>query len=356
MEMRYLGRSGLRVSALSFGTMTFGGDRSDFFRAVGTTEVDGARRQVDICRDAGVNLFDTANVYSNGASEEILGAALGDRRPEVLVATKLHGTMPPGGVNDMGQSRHHIVRAVEASLRRLGTDWIDILQVHGFDERTDLHETLRALDDLVRAGTVRYIGCSNYSAWHLMKALGVSERAGLERHSLVQAYYSLVARELEWEIVPLCLDQSVGILVWSPLAGGFLTGKFRRGEDAPEGARAAAWGAPGGLADEDAAWATIDVLLEIAEQRGVSAAQVAVNWVLAKPGITSAIVGARTDEQLSDNLAAAEWSLDAQEVDRLDRASAVRVPYPMWHQQVYNSTRMSEAWTSADRPADGSDT
>ena len=341
--MRFLGRTGLQVSAISFGAMTFGGAGSDFFRPVGTTEVDEARRQVDLCLDAGVNLFDTADVYSNGASEEILGAALGRRRDEVLLATKLHGRTGPG-VNDLGQSRHHIVRAVHDSLRRLGTDWIDILQVHGIDGRTDPAETLRALDDLVRAGTVRYIGCSNFSAWHLMKALAVSEREHLTRYSLLQAHYSLVARELEHELVPACLDQGVGILVWSPLSGGFLTGKVRRDREAPEGTRQSVMGPPGGLADPEGAHDVVEALVEIAGERDVSPAQVALNWLLAKPGVTSLIVGARTLDQLADNLAAVEWSLDAAEVERLDALSAPRLPYPQWHQLLYNSARVTEPW------------
>ncbi len=345
MQMRYLGRTGLRVSALSFGAMTFGGSRSDFFRSVGDTEVEEARRQVDTCLDAGVNLFDTADVYSNGASEEILGQALGARRPEVILATKLHGLM--GGVNDIGQSRHHIIRAVEASLGRLGTDYIDLLQVHGFDQRTDLQETLRALDDLVHSGKVRYIGCSNYSAWHLMKAIGISEREHLERFAAVQVYYSLVARELEFDIIPCCIDQNVGILVWSPLSGGFLTGKIRRGQAPPEGSRTAAWGPPGGLADPEGALDTVEVLVEIAEQRGVTPTQVALNWLLAKPGVSSLIVGARTNDQLTDSLASCGWALDAEEVARLDLVSAIRPPYPQWHQLKYNSERVSEPWSTS---------
>lgn len=343
MRMNHLGRTGLQVSAIAFGAMTFGGARSDFFRPVGTTELDGARRQVDMCLDAGVNLFDTADVYSDGASEEMLGAALGARRADVLLATKLHGQAGPGP-NDRGQSRHHIVRAVQASLRRLGTDWIDILQVHGIDGRTDPLETLRALDDLVRAGTVRYIGCSNWSAWHLMRALGIAEREHLGRYSVLQAHYSLVARELEHELVPLCLDQGVGILVWSPLSGGFLTGKVRRDRGGPEGSRSAAMGPPGGLADPERAFAVVDALVEIAGARGVSAAQVALNWLLAKPGVSSLLVGARTDEQLADNLAAAGWELSPDEVARLDAVSAGRLPYPQWHQLRYNAERLDEPW------------
>ena len=349
MEMRYLGRTGLRVSSLSFGVMTFGGSRSDFFRAVGETEAEEARRQVDTCLAAGVNLFDTADVYSNGASEEILGQALGTRRSEVILATKLHGLM--GGVNDTGQSRHHIVRAVEASLRRLATDYIDLFQVHGVDERTDLHETLRALDDLVRSGKVRYIGCSNYSAWHLMKAIGISEREHLERFAAVQAYYSLVARELEFDIVPCCIDQNVGVLVWSPLSGGFLTGKVRRGHAPPEGSRTAAWGPPGGLGNAEGALDTVEVLVEIAKARGVTPTQVALNWLLAKPGVTSLILGARTNDQLEDSLGAATWSLNDDEIDRLDLVSAVRPPYPHWHQLKYNSERLSEPWSRSSGAA-----
>jgi aryl-alcohol dehydrogenase-like predicted oxidoreductase len=349
VEYRYLGRTGLLVSAISFGAMTFGGARSDFFRPVGTTELDDAREQVAMCLEAGVNLFDTADAYSNGASEEILGAALGSRRPEALLATKLHARTGPGP-NDIGQSRAHIVEAVEASLRRLGTDWIDLLQVHGFDGRTDLEQSLRALDDLVRAGKVRYIGCSNSSAWHLMKALAVSDRRRLERYANLQAYYSLVARELEWELVPLCVDQGVGILVWSPLAGGLLTGKFRRGQAAPEGARAARNGAPGGLPDDEQAMDIVEVLVEIAGARGVSAAQVALNWVVARPGITSAIVGARNADQLADTLAAARWTLEPEEIARLDRVSAVRIPYPQWHQLRFNTARLDEPWMHVARP------
>lgn len=345
MQLRYLGRTGLQVSEIGFGVMTFGGARSDFFRSVGDTEVDGARRLVDMCLDAGVNLFDTADVYSDGASEEILGQALGARRDEVILATKLHGST--GGPNDAGQSRHHIVRACEASLRRLGTDWIDVLQVHGFDGQTDLTQTLRALDDLVTSGKVRYLGCSNYSAWHLMKALAISEREHLERFAVVQAYYSLVARELEYEIVPLCLDQGVGVFVWSPLSGGYLTGKVRRGQPAPEGSRTQAWGPPGGLANEESALDTIEALITIAEARGVSVAQVALNWLLAKPGVTSLIVGARDADQLGDNLAATQWTLSEEEVARLDEVSAGRPPYPYWHQLRYNSVRLSEPWSQS---------
>src|ERR687898_1075865 len=241
METRFLGNSGLKVSALAFGTMTFGGQGP--FRQVGSVQVDEARRHVDLCLDAGVNLFDTADVYSQGASEEVLGQALGRRRDDVILATKAHGRMGDGP-NDVGQSRHHLIRACEDSLRRLGTDYIDLYQVHGFDALTPLEETLRALDDLVRSGKVRYIGCSNYSGWHLMKALGVSERLGLERFVSQQIHYTLEAREAEYELVPLAIDQECPILVWSPLAGGLLSGKYRRDRDASEGRHVEGWDEP----------------------------------------------------------------------------------------------------------------
>lgn len=349
--MRYLGRTGLAVSALSFGSMTFGADRSDAYRPLGETGQAAADRQVAMCIDAGVNLFDTADVYADGTSEEILGRALGARRPRVLLATKLHGRMGDGA-NDLGQSRHHVIAACEASLRRLGTDWIDLLQVHSIDTRTDPAETLRALDDLVRSGKVRYVGCSNFAAWHLMRALAVSDREHLVRYSALQAHYSLLSREAELELVPLCLDQGLGLLVWSPLSGGFLTGKVRRDGGAPAGSRGAAMPPPGGLPDPDRAYAIVDELAAIAERRAVSPAQVALNWLLAKPGVTSLVIGARTDEQLADNLAAAGWRLDPEEVARLDAVSAARLPYPQWHQLRYNAERMDEPW-ARERPARG---
>jgi aryl-alcohol dehydrogenase-like predicted oxidoreductase len=337
MEMRRLGSSGLQVSALGFGTMTFGG--VDGFRAVGTTGVDEARRLVDICLEAGVNLFDTADVYSQGASEEILGQALQGRRDDVILATKVHGRMG-AGPNDIGQSRHHIIRGCEASLKRLGTDYIDLYQVHGFDALTPLDETLRALDDLVRAGKVRYIGCSNYSGWHLMKALGISERDGLERYVSQQVYYSLVARELENELVPLALDQGIGGLIWSPLAGGFLTGKYRRGQDGPQDTRRPQRGDPGTI-NETQGFDIVDVLDEIAQAHDASIAQAALNWLLRKPGVTSVLIGARREEQLLDNLKAASWMMTADEVRRLDEVSATPPIYPYWHQRR-NNTRIPQ--------------
>jgi aryl-alcohol dehydrogenase-like predicted oxidoreductase len=336
MEMRRLGSSGLQVSVLSFGTMTFGGDSTN---PVGETQVDEARRLIDLCLEAGINLIDSADGYSQGNSERVLGEALKGRRDDVLIATKVHSRMGPGP-NDLGQSRHHIIRGCEASLKRLGTDYIDLYQVHGFDALTPLEETLRALDDLVRAGKVRYIGCSNYSGWHLMKALGISERAGLERYVSQQVYYSLVARELEYELVPLALDQGIGSLIWSPLSGGFLTGKYRRGEAGPQDTRRPRRGDPGTI-DEDRGFAILDVLEAIARDRDASIPQVALNWLLHKPGVSSVLIGARREEQLVDNLKAAAWKLTPEEVQRLDEVSAVPPIYPYWHQRR-NNTRVPQ--------------
>lgn len=336
VEMRFLGRSGLRVSALSLGTMTFGGQGR--FGHMGNLGVDDATKMVDAGLDAGVNLYDTADMYSQGLSEEILGKALGSRRDDVLVATKFNQRMGPGP-NDVGQSRHHIMRACEASLRRLGTDHIDLYQVHNVDELTPVDEALRALDDLVRAGKVRYIGCSNFSAWHLMKSLATSERRGWERYISLQAYYSLVARELEHELVPASLDQGLGIMVWSPLAAGFLSGKERRGHNVPEGTRRAALGDTGTI-DREQGYEIIDTLDEIAKQRGVTVPQVAINWLLRRPGVSTVIVGARKMEQLQDNLAAAEWELSDEEVARLDDVSSRPLPYPYWHQRKFSAERL----------------
>jgi aryl-alcohol dehydrogenase-like predicted oxidoreductase len=340
MDYRQLGHSGLRVSALTLGTMTFGG-RGHWTR-VGATEVDTATRQVDMCLDAGVNLIDTADVYSDGLSEEVVGKTLKGRRDRVLIATKARFAMGDGP-NDAGLSRHHLIRACEASLRRLGTDYIDLFQVHEWDGHTPLEETLSALDHLVNAGKVRYIGCSNYAAWHIMKALGISERKNLQRFVSQQIYYSLQARDAEYELVPVALDQGVGILVWSPLAGGLLSGKYRRGQDMPEGSRHLTdWNEPP-VHDEDQLYDIVDVLVEIAEARGVSAAQVALAWTLGRPGIATVVVGARTEEQLADNLGAADLRLEDDERARLDEVSAPRLMYPYWHQAKSASERLSDA-------------
>jgi aryl-alcohol dehydrogenase-like predicted oxidoreductase len=340
MEYRQLGRSGLRISTITLGTMGFGGQ--GWAKVVGEIDVDGARRQIELAREAGVNLIDTADVYSGGRSEEIIGKALGPDRADVLLATKVR--MPMGsGPNDAGLSRHHIVRACEASLRRLGTDWIDLYQVHEWDGKTPLDETLSALDSLVQTGKVRYLGASNYTAWQLMKALAVSERHDYQRFVSQQIYYSLQARDAEDELVPLALDQGLGILVWSPIAGGLLSGKYRRGIEAPAGSRhLSAWDEPP-VHDEDKLYDTIDALVAIGEAHGVSAAQVALAYLIGKPGVTSVIVGARTEEQLRDNLASASLSLDADEVERLDAVSAQPLRYPYWHQAKTSADRLSAA-------------
>jgi aryl-alcohol dehydrogenase-like predicted oxidoreductase len=340
MDYRQLGRSGLRVSTITLGTMGFGG--TGWASAVGSLDVEGARKQIAMARDAGVNLIDTADVYSNGLSEEIVGKALGSDRDDVLLATKVR--MPMGsGPNDAGLSRHHIIRGAEASLRRLGTDWIDLYQVHEWDGQTPLEETLAALDSLVQSGKVRYIGASNYAAWHLMKALGISERDGLSRFVSQQIYYSLQARDAETELVPVSIDQGLGILVWSPIAGGLLSGKYRRGVDAPAGSRhLGEWDEPP-VHDEDKLYDTIEALVGIGEARGVSAARVALAYLLHKPAVTSLIVGARTEEQLADNLAAAELALTDEEVATLDDVSGEPLRYPYWHQAKTSADRLSPA-------------
>jgi aryl-alcohol dehydrogenase-like predicted oxidoreductase len=340
MEYRTLGSSGLRVSVLTMGTMTFGGRGQ--FQQVGSTDIDEARHQVDLCLDAGVNLIDTADVYSGGLSEEIVGQAIKGRRDDVLLATKVR--MPMGdGPNDAGLSRHHVITGCEDSLRRLGTDHIDLYQVHEWDGQTPLEETLDALDQLVRSGKVRYVGASNYAAWQLMKALGTAERGGLPRFVSQQIYYSLQAREAEYELVPLAVDQGIGVLVWSPLAGGLLSGKYRRGQQPPAGSRhLTEWNEPP-VYDQDRLYDTIEVLVAIGAERGVSAAQVALAYLLGKPAVTSLVVGARTREQLADNLAAAELVLSAEERARLDEVSRPPLLYPYWHQAATAGDRLSPA-------------
>jgi aryl-alcohol dehydrogenase-like predicted oxidoreductase len=340
MEYRQLGRSGLRISTMTLGTMTFGGRGK--FADVGTTDVGTARRQVDACLDAGVNLVDTANVYSEGLSEEIIGEILEGRRGDVLLATKARFPMG-GGPNDAGLSRHHLIEACEASLRRLRTDHIDLYQVHNWDGQTRIEETLGALEHLQQSGKVRYVGCSNHSAWHLMKALCVAETKGLPRYVSHQIYYSLQAREAEYELVPAALDQGLGILVWSPLAGGLLSGKYRRGQEGPEGARHVTdWDEPP-VYDENALYDVVDVLVEIGAGRGVSAAQVALAWLRDRPGVTSLVIGARTEEQLADNLASAELALAADETRRLEEVSRPPLLYPYWHQAKTAPERLGPA-------------
>lgn len=335
MEHRQLGRSGLKVPVLSLGTGTFGG-KGELFGAWGDTDVAAARRLVDICLEAGLTMFDSADIYSDGAAEEILGAAIKGRRDQVIISTK--GTFPMGaGPNDMGSSRHHLTRAVEGSLRRLGTDHIDIYQLHGFDAVTPVEEVLNTLDDLVRAGKIRYVGCSNFSGWHLMKSLAVAERHNLPRYVCHQAYYSLVGRDYEWELMPLALDQGVSAVVWSPLGWGRLTGRIRRGQPLPSGSRLQSQlvvdvGPP---LDDEYLFTVVDALDEIAAETGRTVPQVALNWLLQRPSVANVIVGARNEEQLRQNLGAVGWNLTPEQVARLDAASAVRPAYPYWHQQGF---------------------
>jgi aryl-alcohol dehydrogenase-like predicted oxidoreductase len=320
--------------------MTFGGKGQ--FAAVGDTELEGARRQIDMALDAGVNLIDTADVYSAGLSEEIVGQALSGRRDRVLVATKAR--FPMGrGQNDAGLSRHHLIEACEASLRRLQTDHIDLYQVHEWDGQTPLEETLAALDHLLRSGKVRYVGCSNYAGWQVMKALGVARAAGLPAFVSQQVYLSLQERSAEYEIVPAAIDQGLGLLIWSPLAGGLLSGKYRRDQPPPVGSRhASEWSEPP-VYDEDRLYDTIEALIEIAEGHGVSAARVALAWLLARPGVSTVVVGARTDEQLADNLAAADLVLSDAEMNRLEEVSRPPLLYPFWHQRSTAADRLSPA-------------
>ncbi|HEV3383117.1 MAG TPA: aldo/keto reductase [Trebonia sp.] len=341
MEYRQLGRSGLRVSTLTLGTMTFGGRGG--FAAVGATDVAGARRQVDMCLDAGVNLIDTADVYSGGVSEEITGEVLKGRRDSVLLSTKVRMTVGDGP-NDAGLSRHHIIEGCEASLRRLGTDHVDIYHVHEWDGQTRMEETLSALDTLVTSGKVRYLAASNYSGWQLMKALATADAHGYERFAAQQIYYSLEARDAEYELVPLSLDQGLGILVWSPLAGGLVSGKYRRSGSPSEGTRqvSGTWSEPP-VRDQEKLYDTIEVLVDIASSRAASPAQVALAWLLGRPAVTSLIIGARTDEQLADNLGAASLTLSADERDALDKVSAPELIYPHWHQANTASDRLGAA-------------
>ena len=342
MQYRPLGRSGLQVSTLTLGTMTFGG--AGPFQKVGATDVAGAARQLDLCIEAGVNVVDTADIYSRGLSEEILGEALAGagRREKMLVASKVRFRMGDRP-NDAGLSRHHIIAGCEASLKRLRTSHIDLYQLHEWDGLTPLEETLEALDTLVRSGKVRYTGVSNYSAWHLMKTLGVAQAHGFVRPVAQQIHYTLQAREAEYELVPATLDQGLGILVWSPLAGGLLSGKYRRGQGDPEGSRRfAGWHEPP-VSDEGKLYDIVDALVAVGEAHRVSAAQVALAWVLGRPGVTSAIIGARTEEQLKDNLKSADLVLTDEERARLDAVSAPVLLYPYWHQVQTASDRLSPA-------------
>jgi aryl-alcohol dehydrogenase-like predicted oxidoreductase len=347
MEYRQLGRSGLRVSTLTLGTMTFGGQGG--FGQVGNTDLEGAKRQIGMAVDAGVNLIDTADIYSAGASEEIVGQAIKGHRDDLLISSKVR--MPTGdGPNDAGLSRHHIIGAVEASLRRLGTDHIDIYHVHEWDGETPVEETLSTLDSLVKAGKIRYLAASNYSGWQLMKALAAADARGHERFVAQQIYYSLEARDAEYELVPLALDQGLGILVWSPLAGGLLSGKFRRDADQPEESRHLnGWIEPP-VRNEDRLYDTIEVLVDVAKAHEVSAAQVALAWLLSKPGVTSLVIGARTDEQLADNLKSADLVLSSDERAALDQVSTPDLIYPHWHQLATANDRLGQPDLALLRP------
>ncbi|MFT0138321.1 aldo/keto reductase [Alcanivoracaceae bacterium MT1] len=328
MEHRYLGHSGFKVPVLGFGAGTFGG-KGPLFSAWGNSGVDEARRLVDLCLEAGVSLFDTADVYSDGASEDVLGAAVAGRRDQVILSTKV--SLRTGeGANDVGASRHHLVRAVEQSLKRLGTDYIDLLQLHHFDAMTPVEQVMATLDDLVRSGKVRYIGASNYSGWQLMKSLAAADRYGYSRFVANQTYYSLIGRDYEWELMPLGQDQGLGALVWSPLGWGRLTGKIRRGQPLPEGSRLHETAGFAPPVEEERLYNVVDALLTVAEETGKTVPQVAINWLLRRPTVSSVLIGARDEQQLRDNLGAVGWSMTEQQAARLDKASAVTPPYPYY--------------------------
>ncbi|HMN87214.1 MAG TPA: aldo/keto reductase [Bauldia sp.] len=345
MEYRLLGRSGLKVSTFAMGTMTFGGGKD----SVGSVGVKEAREQAAFLLDQGVNLVDTANVYSNGRSEEITGQAIKGRRDEVILATKVRFTMGPGP-NDKGLSRHHIIRQCEASLERLKTDWIDLYQVHQWDGLTPIEEVMEALDSLVAAGKVRYIGCSNWSGWHIMKGLAEADRSGGVRFVSQQIHYTLEAREAEYELVPISISEGLGILVWSPLAGGLLTGKFRRGRKNPAGTRHEKEQREPPIRDWEKLYDIVEAIVAVADARGVSPTQVALAWTLGRPGVTSVIVGARSREQFADSLGAVGLVLTAEERRTLDDASRLPLLYPYWHQSFSIADRLSEADLALLRP------
>jgi aryl-alcohol dehydrogenase-like predicted oxidoreductase len=343
MDYRYLGASGLKVPVLSLGTGTFGG-QGPLFSAWGNTDAREARRLIDICLEAGVTLFDTADVYSSGASEEVLGEAIRGRRDQTIISTKT--ALPMGdGPNDAGASRSRLIKAVDDSLRRLGTDYVDLLQLHAFDANTPVEEVLSTLDDLVRAGKVRYIGASNFSGWQLMKSLAASEKRGYPRYVVHQAYYSLIGRDYEWELMPLGIDQGVGALVWSPLGWGRLTGKLRRGQPLPEQSRLHETADFGPPVDEERLYQIVDVLDEIGQETGKSVPQIAINWLSTRPTVSSVIIGARNEEQLRQNLGAVGWSMTPEQIKRLDAASEVSAPYP------YFPYRRQEGFARLNPPA-----
>lgn len=329
-----MGGSGLMVPVLSFGTATFGGG-NEFFKSWGSTQTDEAKRLIHLCMDAGVNFFDTANSYSNGLSEEILAQALeGIPRDQVILSTKGTFRMGPG-VNDWGSGRFHLTKALEDSLRRLKTDHVDIYHMHGFDASTPIEETLSTLDNFVKSGKVRYIACSNFSGWHLMKSLSISERHGWSKYIAHQAYYTLISREFEWELMPLGIDQHIGTIVWSPLAGGRLSGKISRETPAAPDSRLSQGGSLGPAVPNELLYAVVDVLKEIAEETGKTVSQVSLNWLLQRPTVCNLVVGARNAEQLKQNLGAVGWKLSPEQIAQLDQVSAVEPIYPYWHQRGF---------------------
>jgi aryl-alcohol dehydrogenase-like predicted oxidoreductase len=334
VEYRRLGASGLTVPLLSFGAATFGGT-SEFFRAWGAIDTAEARRMIDLCLDAGVTLFDTADIYSNGVSEEVLGTALKGRRDKALISTKAtfrFGADP----NAVGSSRFHLLKSCDEALKRLQTDHIDIFQLHGFDALTPPEEVLSTLDQLVRAGKIRYVGVSNFSGWHLMKSLAVADRYGYPRYVANQTYYSLLGRDYEWELMPLGIDQGVGALVWSPLGWGRLTGKIRRGQPLPETSRLHKTAGKGPPASDEHLFKIVDALDEIARETGKSIPQIALNWLFQRPTVSSVIIGARNEKQLKDNLGAIGWNLTSEHIKKLDAASEKEKPYPYWHQSGFS--------------------
>jgi aryl-alcohol dehydrogenase-like predicted oxidoreductase len=336
MEYRQLGGSGFKVPVLTLGTGTFGG-KGELFSAWGGSDVKEARRLVDICLDAGLTMFDSADVYSGGAAEEILGQAIAGRRDKVLISTK--ATFRSGdGPNDVGSSRFHLTDAVDAALKRLGTDHIDLFQLHGFDALTPVEETLDTLDRLVRTGKIRYVGCSNFSGWHLMKSLAVAEKYGYPRYVAHQAYYSLIGRDYEWELMPLGLDQKVGAVVWSPLGWARLTGKIRRSQPLPTNSRLQSKlnNDAGPQVSDEYLYRVVDAIDEIAKETGKTVPQIALNWLLQRPTVSTLIIGARNEEQLKQNLGALGWNLTKEQIAKLDAASAVPPIYPYWHQKGFS--------------------
>jgi aryl-alcohol dehydrogenase-like predicted oxidoreductase len=339
MEHRFLGASGFKVPVLSFGTGTFGG-KGEFFEAWGATDVAEARRLIDICLEAGVSMFDTADIYSRGASESVLGEALKGRRDKVIISTKATFRFDEGP-NSVGSSRFHLKRAVDDSLKRLQTDYIDLFQLHGFDAKTPVEEVLSTLDDLVRAGKILYTGVSNFSGWHLMKSLDVANRYGYPRYVANQTYYSLIGRDYEWELMPLGLDQGLGAVVWSPLGWGRLTGKIRRGQPLPGTSRLHKTADMGPPVPDEYLYRVIDAIDDIAQETGKTVPQIALNWLLQRPTVATVLIGARDEAQLRQNLGAVGWNLTAEQVAKLDAASAVRPAYPYWHQEGFGERNPS---------------